>query len=164
MADVMRRVPGIDWTRVPSAVRSMFEGKVSALCTSMDEAQSLPRFFGDTAFCPYLPILLVIPGLDSVVQVEGRGVTTVAELTDLCVTTWGRNEERMARNGGKLLDFDALREKHGLMPRNQLGAALAESITKRMDEHRRNRRTDPARDPYRASYPRKSFAVSEENA
>lgn len=156
--DVFRRVPAIDWDRLPYALRGQFAGKVSAVCTSMDECQALDRWFGDSDFCPYLPILLVIPGQASVTQVEGRGVTTVAELRDLCVTTWGRAEERMAANGGKLFDFDALRAKHGLPSREEADDMIREAMWERAVKHRKNSRTDPAREPW--ATPRQSFAVN----
>lgn len=160
--DAMIRTNPIDWTGIPSPVVAMFDGHVSAVCRSEAECEDLVAFFGgDADFCPYLPILLAIPGTQSVTVVEGQGVTTVAELRDLCVTTWGRTVGRIAANGGVMFDFDALRERHGLARREEADAIVREAMWERAQKHKASPRTDPSRDPMRDSYPRKSFPASE---
>ncbi len=131
---------------VPLAMR----GQVSAICRSMQECEELVKFFGDDSLRPTLPILLIVPGLfehgkKQVILVAGLGYATVAELKDLCVTTWGRAELRVQERGSQFRSFDELREKYGLMPAASVDAAVREAMMDRIQRYKRNTRTDPAR-------------------
>lgn len=173
MVDVLHRTEPIDWQGVDARIVSMYAGKVSAVCRTLEECQDLVAFFGGPAhaeFQPYLPILIVVPpalggvspyGTPTAIEVVGAGVTTVAELRDICVYQWERTQERFAQNGGQLFDFDALREKAGIQTRAQGDAAIREAMRDAANIHKRNPRTNPGRDPMRETYPRKSFPVSE---
>lgn len=158
MLPVARRTPPLDWTGVPPAIRSKFEGRVSALARTEREAADLVAHYGDAAFCPYLPVLLIVPGAPTVQVLEGRGVTDAAELRDLAVVTWHRTTERLRENHGAMFDFDALREKHGLMRREQVDAAIREALQERVKLHKQNPVTDPGRDPLRDTYPRQTWS------
>jgi hypothetical protein len=164
MVSVPHRTWPIDWTGVTLSIRAKFEGQVAAVCRSEQECQDLVAFFmGDAAFCPAAPILLTIPGTGAVgaTVVVGAGCTTVAELRDLCVTTWGRMVDRLRANGGVMFDFDALRERHGLARREEADAIVRQAMWDRTVRHKRSMRTDPPRDPISEQNPRRSHPTTE---
>lgn len=155
---VRKALPPIDWTGIPFSVRAtMEEAEVSAVVRSEQEAQDLVRWFGDERFCPFGPVGMYRPEV-GIQFIAGAGYADVAELRDLCVTTWGRTTARLAENNGRMFDFDALREKHNLMRREQVDAAMRNAMTDRIAEHRRNLRTDKPRDPMRDTYERVTFS------
>ena len=157
-----RATPPIDWSGVPVAARVKYMGRVSAVCTSSQQAEDLVKFFGHPDFCPLLPVLLIIPGAPTPTAIEGRGYAPAAELRDIAVHAFGRTAERLAENNGQMFDFDALRERAGLMRREDVDAATREAMWDRAKRHRTNSRTDPTSDPMRDTYPRKSFGVSDD--
>jgi hypothetical protein len=162
--DVMVAHDPIDWTGVDLRIRTLFEGQVSAVVRSAQEAEDLVRFFGgerNASFQPYYPVLLVFPGYLHCAPVQGAGVTTVAELRDLCVHWWGRTEERLRQNGGRLFDFAALRDEAGYPQREDADAMVRQAMRDAAARHKANPITNPGRDPMRDTYPRQSFPVSE---
>lgn len=134
------RTPPIDYRGLPGALK----GKVSAICRSEQDCANLVRWFGDPNFCPFLPILLLIPGAPG--QLVGMGLATVAELQDEAVARWQLMTRRLEKTG-RVVDFDALREKHGFMPSEKVEAAFREALLERIRKHRANPRTDPPRQP-----------------
>ena len=136
-----KRVQPIDWTGVPQA----YVGKCSAVCRSAQDCEDLVKHFGSPDFAPYLPVLLLIPGAPTVPLIAGQGYATAAELRDDAVVTWHRWTER----GGHVFDFDALREKHGLMRRENFDAAVRDAMERRIARHKANPVTDPFRQPVR---------------
>ncbi len=135
------RVPTIDWTDVPAA----HKGKCSAVCRTAEECGELVRWFGSADFCPTLPVMVMVPGGPDVqpVMIAGMGYASAAELQDCAIVTWHQHEEK----GGKIFDFDALRESRGLMRREDVDAAARDAFTRRIAEHKANLRTDPFRVP-----------------
>ena len=129
-----RTVPPIDWRGVPMS----YVGKCSAVCHSLLECEELVRWFGAADFCPNLPVLVLVPGADAPVAIAGMGYATAAELQDCAIVTWGNKAT---------FDFDALREKHGLMRREEVDAATREAMRARIAKHKQNPRTDPPRVP-----------------
>jgi hypothetical protein len=112
----------------------------------MQDCEDLIHVFGKAA--PLLPVLLLVPGLyagpqKQVILVAGEGYASAEEMKDLCVTTWGRAEMRVAERGPEFTTFDELRERHGLMPRNKVDAAVREALWERAKAHKTNFRTDP---------------------
>lgn len=144
MIPVAKRTPKIDWRGVPPGLK----GKVSAVCRSEKDCADLVHWFGDPNFCPFLPILLLIPGAPG--QLAGLGLATAAELRDEAVARWQLMTRRLERIG-RIVDFDTLREKHGLMRKEDVEPAFREALVERIRKHRRNPRTDPPRQPL---YPR----------
>lgn len=78
----------------------------------------------------------------SVTFIPGLGVTEAAELQDLA---YGVLEKRQKQNRGEW--FDAWRERNGLVPREQFGAAFSNAVHDRIERHKHNPVTDPAREP-----------------
>ena len=139
-----RATPPINWKGVPLK----YHNRVSAVCRSLTECEDLVRWFGDPKFCPLASILLLIP--EHPTLLVGAGYATAAELRDDAVNLWGKYTERLAKTGS-LMDFDSLRERHGLMRREELKDATASAFWERIRAHRANPITDPFRQP---NYPR----------
>lgn len=142
---VRKGVPPIDWSGVPAG----YVHRASVVCRTLKECEEIVRWFGDAAFCPYLPVLVKAPG--GWTAITGWGYADAAELQDCAVTLWHRQTIAMEQNNGALMDFDTLREKHGLMRREDVEAAVAEAATARIAAHRASPVTDPFRQP---RYPR----------
>ena len=154
-----KRIAPIDWKGVPAS----YHGKLSAVCRSLKECDELPRWFGSSDFMPNLPVMVMIPGADGPTLIAGMGYATVAELRDCAVSAWGKQTDRLATTGS-LADFDALREKHGLMRREEVDAAAREAMLRRVAQHKANPLTDPYRQPTYANPTNKTrFVVKEKH-
>ena len=138
---VQYQIPPINWRNVPLPYR----GKLSAVCRSAAECEDLVAWFGDAAFCPYLPVLVMVPGTQPTL-IPGFGYATAAELQDCAVAAWHMQSDKLAKQG-TVLDFDSLREKHGLMRREDADAAIREAFRERIRKHKANPVTDPFRVP-----------------
>ena len=138
----LKRVEPIDWTGVPES----FKGKCSAVCRTAKECSDLVRWFGSPDFCPVLPVMVMVPKVDAPTLIAGMGYATAAELQDCAVVAWHEQTEKLATTG-TLLDFDALREKHGLMRREKVDEATRNALLDRIARHKSNPITDPARQP-----------------
>ena len=137
-----------NWDGVPLS----FVGKASAVCRSMADCEDLVHWFDNQAdFCPYLPVLLMIPG--AMKQVCGLGFATAAELRDTCMDVWGTTTQRIARRGS-VFDFDDLRERAGAMPREKVAEMAQYAFDDRIKRHKASRVTDPWRQ-FRYANPKK---------
>ena len=150
----MRAVPPISWKGVPLS----YKGKLSAVCRSAKECDELIYWFGAADFCPVLPILVMVPGAQPTL-IPGFGFVTASELRDCAVYAWFTQSDKIKKRGN-ILDFDALREKHGLMRREEVDAAIREAFYERIKKHKANPITDPPRLPqYVRPNERTVFAV-----
>ena len=145
----VRSIPPIDWRGVPVNVYLRFRNRVSAVCRSQHECEDLVHWFGAAEFCPFPPILIMVPGTGGILLC-GFGLATAAELRDDAVGLWVLKSERMVKTGS-LVDFDDLRERAGLVRRENVRDAVAEAFHERIRQHKENIRTDPFRQP---RYPR----------
>ena len=136
-----KRIAPIDWRGVPAS----FKGKLSAVCRTAAECGELVRWFGSADFCPNLPVMVMIPGAQPTL-IAGLGYATAAELQDCAVVTWHEQTEKLAKTGA-LVDFDALRERHGLMRREDVDAATREALLRRIAQHKASPVSDPYRQP-----------------
>jgi len=137
-----RRVSPIDWEGVPQS----YAGKCSAVCRTAQECEDLVLWFGSADFCPNLPVLVMVPGADAPVAIAGMGFATAAELKDCAVVTWHDKSQKIASKG-TMFDFDALRERRGLMRREEVDAATREAMLSRIAKHKANPISDPSRQP-----------------
>ncbi len=137
-----KRIASIDWAGVPDS----YKGKCSAVCRTLLECEELPRWFGGPDFAPYLPVIVMVPGADAPTLIAGFGYATAAELRDCAVATWSKQTEQLAKTG-TLLDFDTLRERHGLMRREEVDTATRDAMMRRVAQHKANPVSDPARQP-----------------
>ncbi len=137
-----KRVAPIDWKGVPAS----YIGKCSAVCRTVEECGELVRWFGASDFCPTQPVMVLVPGADAPTLIAGMGYATAAELQDCAVVTWHEQTRKLATTG-KLVDFDALRERRGLMRREEVDLATREALLRRVAQHKANPISDPARQP-----------------
>jgi len=134
-----RRIAPIDWKGVPAS----FKGKLSAVCRTAAECDELVHWFGSPDFCPNLPIMVMVPGVQPTL-IPGFGYATAAELRDCAVVTWHAQAEKLAKIG-RVLDFDALRDRRGLMRREKVDTEVREAMLRRVAHHKANPITDPPR-------------------
>lgn len=141
---VQRQIPAINWTGVPA----QFHGRVSAVCRSLQECEDLVYWFGDPDFCPFLPVLLLVPGAQTMPAINGLGIAPAAELRDCATAYWQQTEEdvRLKRS---FVNFDEARERRGLLPRDKVDAAVREAMQDRIRRHKASPVTDPQRQPVR---------------
>ena len=139
---IAKRIAPIDYKGVPAS----FKGRLSAVCRTAQDCEGLVRWFGSAEFCPNLPIMVFVPGAQPTL-IPGFGYATAAELKDCAVYTWHRQIEKL--KAGSLFDYDALRERHGLMRREDVDAATREAMHKRIAKHKANPVSDPPRQPVR---------------
>jgi hypothetical protein len=139
-----KAIPRIDWTGVPAR----YVGKASAVCRTLAECSELVRWFGDATFYPFLPVLVKAPG--GWTAITGWGYADAAELQDCAVVLWHRQTLALEATG-RLMDFDDLRERNGLMRREELSAAVGDAIDRKIANHKASPVTNPFRQP---SYPR----------
>jgi hypothetical protein len=108
----------------------------------------LVRWFGSPDFCPLLPVMVMVPGAPAPTIIPGFGHATAAELRDCAVVVWHQQTEKLVKMG-RLFDFDDLRERRGLMRREEVDPATREAMLRRIQKHRANPVTDPFRQPVR---------------
>ena len=137
-----RRVPPVDYM----GVRGNFKGKLSAVCRTAEECEGLVRWFGSPDFCPNLPIMVIVPGAPAPTLIPGFGYATAAELRDCAVAVWYQQTERLTKTG-KMFNYDELRERSGLMRREEVDPAVREAMLRRIEQHKANPLTDPPRQP-----------------
>ena len=138
---VKRATQPINWTDVPV----QYIGKASAVCRTLRDCEELIKWFGDAEFCPYLPVL--VNAAFGWVAIAGLGYASAAELQDDAIHVWMNQAEKKAQ-GKRIFDFDELRERNGLMRKENVTQALGEAIERRQNQHKANPRTDPFRQPW----------------
>lgn len=136
----VHKIPPIDWKGVPNG----FKGKLSAVCRTMEECDGLVRWFGSANFCPILPVMVIVPGAPAPTFIAGFGYAPAAELRDCAVVAWNNQIEQIAKTGS-IFDFDARRERAGLMRRENVDPAVREAMAERIAKHKANPVTDPFR-------------------
>ena len=139
-----KRIPPMNWVGVPPNLRQAFKGHISALCRSLKDCEDLVAWFGDADFCPFQPVILLVPGSQPV-AIAGAGYATAAELRDCAVTYWETTVNRVA--SGSVLDFDTLRERAGMARREKADELIREALWERAKRHKESPRTDPMRQP-----------------
>ncbi len=143
---VQRVTPPINWLGVPYK----FYNRVSAVCRNIGDCEDLVHWFGDAAFMPYLPVLLLIPGHPTLLV--GLGYASAAELRDDAVNMWGKLTARVEKTGSPMrLSGDEARERFGLARREDVTNMTAEAFHERIKRHKASPVTDPFRQPL---YPR----------
>lgn len=140
--DIQRKVGHINWKGVPDQLKY----RCSAVVRTKAEAEDLVAWFGDATFCPYLPVLLLVPGAKTAPAINGLGLAPAAEIRDIAVAYWEQTEEDV-RLGRSFVNFDEARERRGLLPRDQVDAAVRQAMRDRAAKHKASPITDPARQP-----------------
>lgn len=139
-----RDVPMAYWpkaTYYPDGSVGQGKDRISAVCRSMADCNDLVHWFNDQPnFCPYLPVLLLIPGAPTIIS--GLGFSTAAELRDCCIEVWG------VKTGGdahKRFNGDELRERYGYARKEDVPAMVQEAFWERTQRHKASPVTDPVR-------------------
>lgn len=132
-----KRIAPINWAGVPTPL----QGRVSAVCRSLAECQDLVAWYGDAAFCPFQPVLLLLPvGLP--ISINGDGYASAAELQDCAVTLW---ERRISGEGA--FNIDEARERAGLPERGKVDQLIREALWDAAQKHKASPVTNPGRQP-----------------
>ena len=134
--------PPISWLGVALNLRYNYEGRVSAVCRSLQECEDLIRWFGNGDFCPAKPVLIAIPDHPQIIDCQGYA--PVDELRDLAVVIWETVTERLAEHGN-IHNMDEMRWKHGYPEREKADAMIREAMYERIRKHKANPITDPFR-------------------
>lgn len=139
---IQRYTPPIDWTGVPPGLK----GRCSAVVRTLKEAEDLIKWFGDENFCPFLPVLLLVPGAQTAPAINGLGIAPAAEIRDIAVAYFEQTLEDVQK-GRSFVNFDEARERRGLARREDVDAMVRQAMRDRAAKHRSSPRTDPARQP-----------------
>lgn len=108
---------------------------------------NLGEIFGGRNAKPRQEIIVVGPDGRTPIMVVGLGVTEVAELEDVINEGVDRAKEKIKKYGTQM-PFEEYRERHGLPRSEDFGTLFAEAVERRINEHKRNPRTNPARKPF----------------
>ena len=149
---IRRYTPPINWTGVPKGL----VGHCSAVVRTLAEAEDLIKWFGDENFCPYLPVLLLVPGAQTAPAINGLGLAPAAEIRDIAVAYFEQTLEDVQK-GRSFVNFDEARERHGLMRREDVDAAVRQAMRDRVAKHKASPITDPMRQP---DYPKPNNRVT----
>lgn len=136
----------LDWQG--PAMPRVLEQHVSAAAQGHKEAAGIATMFGSRHFKPTAPILLVGPDGRVPILLIADGDTEAAELEDLAQEAIDQQEGQL-KAGGRGMDFDKLREKHGQVRHEDVDVSIREAIQRRIDHHKRNPVTDGFRQPQR---------------
>ena len=139
---IQRYTPPIDWAGVPPGLK----GRCSAVVRTRAEAEDLIKWFGDENFCPFLPVLLLVPGAQTAPAISGMGMAPAAEIRDIAVAYFEQTEEDV-RLGRSFVNFDEARERRGLPRREDVDAMVRQAMRDRAAKHRSSPVTDPSRQP-----------------
>ena len=127
---------------VPETMR----GGVSGAVEGSKEANELARRLGGNGARPKAPILIWGADNRTPILLCGDGETEASELQDIALEALERQQESVNETG-RGMDYDAFRERNGLMERAKVDEAVREAIRDRIKRHKRNSRTDPFRQP-----------------
>ena len=81
-------------------------------------------------------------GNKDVTIIPALGVTEAAELQEMAYAVLEKRKQRNQREW-----LAGWRERNGLVPREQFGQALGNALQERVEQHKRNPISDPARQP-----------------
>jgi hypothetical protein len=108
------------------------------------EVRDLAHRVGGRSALPPKPIMIVGPRGTQPLFIAANGNVEGAELEEIAIAEFER-QEALARKGKGPIDFDRIREKRGLWPREHFDTMLREAMQERIRKHKRNIRTDPPR-------------------
>jgi hypothetical protein len=117
-------------------------GEVVGALSSVKQVTEFAHAVGRTAK-PKKPLMLYGPDQYMPIMVIGDGVTEAAEMQDLALEALDRQQESMKRNNGRGMDFDAARERAGMVRREDFGQALHDALERLAQYRKSHQRTDP---------------------
>ncbi len=113
------------------------------LIKGKSQVEDMAYLSGGRANRPRKPVMLVGPDGTTPVMVAGAGNVEGAELEEIALAEWERQEERIKRGRPAGIDFEAIRGRRGLPPREQFDQDFREAVQRRINAHKRNPVTDP---------------------
>ncbi len=131
----------------PASIPLSLQGQISGVIRNEHDAREIGATFG-RSHKPKKPILLVGPDERTVILIVGDGAAEAAELEDIALAKLDQQRSRV-RKTGRGLDFDAMRDRHNLMRREDVDPAIRQALVDRIKAHQSNSRTDPSRIPGR---------------
>lgn len=132
----------------PQAPLSIRQGTQASAATHAQIDEAVYRM-GPEAM-PKGPLALFGPDGRMMTIILTDGVTPMIELAEVAHQALDAQESRVNATGHGF-DFDAARERAGMVRRENVGAAAAEAIQDRIRKHQANPVTDPPRQPLRWS-------------
>jgi len=117
------------------------KGDVSGVMRGMEQVSEFAHAIG-RAEKPKKPLMVYGPDNYMPIAIIGDGVTEAAEMQDLALEAIDRQQESV-RKYGRGMDFDAARERAGMVRREDFGTAFAEAMAQRVKYLKANSRTDP---------------------
>lgn len=116
------------------------------------QLNDLAHLWGGRAKKPDGIVRIVGPDGKTPLLVVGLGVTEAAEMQDAASAVWERMDMVLHRTGSPI-DFAGFFESMGMPPTGAVPELLCEAIADRIQKHRRNKITDPPRDPWKGQRP-----------
>lgn len=108
------------------------------------DPRDIGHVFGGRAAMPNQPIVLQQPGAVTPTIIMTAGVSEAAEIEDLALEAQEKTAENL-KKFGTTMDFDTIREKLGKPRREDVPQLMHDAIQRRIDEQKKNWRTDPRR-------------------
>ena len=109
-----------------------------------EDPTEIGHVFGGRKAMPNQPIVIEGADGETPTVILATGDTEASELEDLAIAAQEKSKERIKKTG-QALPFNEFRERTGRPRREDVPQMLADAIEKRLDEQRRNWRTDPRR-------------------
>ena len=108
------------------------------------DPREIGHVFGGRKAMPNQPIVIEGADGETPTVILAMGDTEASELEDIAIAAKEKSERRM-RATGYALPFNEFREKTGKARREDVPAMMAEAVERRLNEQRKNWRTDPRR-------------------
>lgn len=116
--------------------------KMIPTATFFEDPSEIGHVFGGRHATPNQPIVVEGADGDTPTVILADGECEASELEDLALAALEKSKERMKKTGSAL-DFDGFRERTGKPRKEDVPQLLAEAIERRLNEQKRNWRTDP---------------------
>lgn len=113
-----------------------------------EEASDLAHRLGGRAVRPQGEVILRGADGRTPVIIPALGACEAAELEEIAIGVYEEQEKRL-REGRPLVDFDELRARDGLPPREEFDPLFRQALRERIARHRANPVTDPGRNPHK---------------
>jgi len=137
----------------PSAMLGMKNGmedllppaeQMPVMAVSQRHVKDLAYRVGGRAALPPKPIMIVGPDGTQPLFLVANGNVEGAELEEIAIAEFEKQAE-LKKQGKGPIDFEGIRERRGLPPREQFDQMFREALQERIKKHKRNPVTDKPR-------------------
>lgn len=129
---------------IPMSMRGMLTG----VLRNKGDINEMAYAVGGRDVKPKKPLMIVGPDERTVLLIVGDGVAEAAELEELAHAGLERQEKNVKKHG-RAFDFESARERAGLPQAGEFDQNYRDALRRRVDAHKRNPFSDPARVPQR---------------